>query len=53
MTGAAADDEPPAEPRVDRIEKADGRYILYFSWPADPPSTTGERRGVDEGRGGE
>jgi hypothetical protein len=27
------DQEPPREPTVERVERADGRYILYFSWP--------------------
>lgn len=28
------DDERPPEPSVERVERHDGRYILYFSWPA-------------------
>jgi hypothetical protein len=31
------DDERPAEPAVERVERPDGRYVLYFSWPAEPP----------------
>jgi hypothetical protein len=29
------DDDRPPEPTVERVEKPDGRYILYFSWPED------------------
>jgi hypothetical protein len=25
--------EPPREPIVERVERADGRYVIYFSWP--------------------
>lgn len=31
------DDERPPEPIVERVERPDGRYVLYFSWPDDPP----------------
>jgi hypothetical protein len=33
------DEDRPDEPIVERVERADGRYILYFSWrpPADQP----------------
>ena len=33
------DDTPPPEPTVDRVDKPDGRYVLYFSWPDDPAAT--------------
>ena len=36
------DDERPPEPTVERVERPDGRYVLYFSWPDDsiePPAT--------------
>lgn len=23
----------PPEPEVERVERPDGRYVLYFSWP--------------------
>jgi hypothetical protein len=29
------DDTLPPEPSVERVERADGRYLLYFSWPDD------------------
>lgn len=29
-------DEPPASPSVERVERPDGRYVLYFSWPDEP-----------------
>jgi hypothetical protein len=29
------DDDRPPEPTVERVEKPDGRYILYFSWSED------------------
>ena len=32
------DDEQPPEPTVERVERPDGRYVIYFSWPDDPPS---------------
>lgn len=39
------DDEPPREPTVERVDRSDGRYVLYFSWPeaqAEPePATRG------------
>ena len=28
------DHEPPREPTVERVKRDDGRYIIYFSWPA-------------------
>jgi hypothetical protein len=31
------DDDRPSEPTIERVEKPDGRYVLYFSWPDDPP----------------
>ena len=31
------DDERPPEPTVERVERPDGRYVLYFSWPEEPP----------------
>lgn len=48
MTGAATDDAPPVEPRVERVEKDDGRYILYFSWPEAASAPSGERRADQE-----
>ena len=30
------DDDRPAEPTVERVEKPDGRYVLYYSWPEEP-----------------
>ena len=30
-------DERPPEPTVERVERPDGRYVLYFSWPEEPP----------------
>jgi hypothetical protein len=30
------DDDRPTAPTVERVEKPDGRYILYFSWPGEP-----------------
>ena len=53
MTGATADDQPQAEPQVERVEKRDGRYVLYFSWPEDPSSAARERRRDDGGGVGE
>ena len=53
MTGATADDQPQAEPLVERVEKPDGRYVLYFSWPEDPSSAARERHRDDEGGVGE
>ena len=29
-------EDAPAEPLVERVERPDGRYILYFSWPEEP-----------------
>jgi hypothetical protein len=31
------DDDLPSEPAVERVEKPDGRYVLYFSWPDETP----------------
>ena len=33
MTGSEHDDRAAPEPRVEREETHDGRYVLYFSWP--------------------
>jgi hypothetical protein len=30
------DDDRPSQPTVERVEKPDGRYALYFSWPEEP-----------------
>jgi hypothetical protein len=33
------DQDPPREPILERVERADGRYVLYYAWPeadADP-----------------
>jgi hypothetical protein len=27
------DEDRPDEPIVERVDRPDGRYILYFSWP--------------------
>ena len=32
------DEERPPEPRVERVEKPDGRYVLYFSWAEEQPT---------------
>ena len=31
------DDDRPLEPTVERVDRPDGRYVLYFSWPQEPP----------------
>jgi hypothetical protein len=34
--------DPPREPTVERVEREDGRYILYFSWPETDTPQRGE-----------
>lgn len=31
------EDERASEPIVERVERTDGRYVLYFSWAEEPP----------------
>ena len=38
------DDAPPPEPRVERVDMPDGRYLLYFSWPDEPVATERPQR---------
>jgi len=38
------DDTPPPEPRVERVDMPDGRYLLYFSWPDEPVATEPPQR---------
>jgi hypothetical protein len=35
---AEQEDERPADAIVERVEREDGRYLLYFSWPETLPS---------------
>jgi hypothetical protein len=44
------DDERPAEPVVERVARPDGRYLLYFSWPDEPPLSTPSPRQPAEGQ---
>jgi hypothetical protein len=52
MTEPAASvgrDDPVPEPTVEREETPDGRYVLYFSWPGEPPDgAPGETSTTDE-----
>ena len=32
------DDERLPEPTMERVDRPDGRYVLYFSWPDEPPA---------------
>lgn len=38
----------PPEPRVERVERPDGRYVIYFSWPDDDAGETPEAAGGGE-----
>lgn len=44
-----APDDPLRTMMVDRVERSDGRYLIYYSWPAadspapeDPPDPAAE-----------
>lgn len=50
-------DDGPIEPLVERVERPDGRYVLYFSWEAaarearpepEPAPPRDEASGTDE-----
>lgn len=48
-----APDDPLRGLVVDRVQRADGRYLLYYRWPHSespplPPDATGEDRRQDE-----
>ena len=52
MTKPAASvgpDDTVPEPTVEREETPDGRYVLYFSWPDEPPDrAAGKASAPDE-----
>jgi hypothetical protein len=39
---ATPEDERPADPLVERVDREDGRYLLYFSWSAAHPDPEAE-----------
>ena len=42
-TGASEERDPLRRMRVERVTRGDGRSLIYYSWPEEPPET-GERR---------
>ncbi|MEP6680317.1 MAG: hypothetical protein ABJB65_02440 [Chloroflexota bacterium] len=46
----AAEDDPFADLQVERVERADGRYLLYYSWPrrSEPAAPSPTDQPADE-----
>ena len=37
-----APDDPLVSMRVELVERPDGRYLVYYSWPPEPEPTADE-----------
>lgn len=47
LRGASEERDPLRGMRIERVERGDGRSLVYYTWPDEPPQTAERPDGED------